>query len=221
MKKLIKFVIILLSIFVFGICFTYSYADPGTSKGFATFDEETAEEENQKLIQEQQEERINTQDKSNNNYLEKLEVEGYVMQPSFDKQIHEYTINEKIKEKKIKITAIPNDLKANVVGDGEVEINTDKIRIDVTAENGTVRTYSIKLKEQQEMEEKEYENLQNDEASEVINIDEEIIHENKELNNNYLKNDRKLVIICTTIISLIVIIVFLIKKNLNKKRNRR
>lgn len=80
---------------------------------------------------------------SNNNYLSSLKVEGYNI--SFDKEKLEYTV--KIKdEKKLDITTELEDDKALVVVEGNENLTDGSIiTVKVTAEDGSVRTYSIKI----------------------------------------------------------------------------
>ncbi len=102
---------------------------------------------------------VNRQDKeevvlSNNNSLKTLEIEGYDV--NFQKDTLEYTLYvEKFDD--LKINAIPEDEKAKVVIQGNYDLkNDDNISIIVTAENGSVKEYKIKLleknKEQQDDE---------------------------------------------------------------------
>ena len=57
------------------------YADPNSSKGFAEYDDITATQQNQEMLNEQQQEVEQNIGKSTNNYLESLEVEGYELTP--------------------------------------------------------------------------------------------------------------------------------------------
>lgn len=80
---------------------------------------------------------------SNNNYLSSLKVEGYNI--NFDKEKLEYTV--KIKdEKKLDITTELEDDKASVVVEGNENLTDGSIiTVKVIAEDGSVRTYSIKI----------------------------------------------------------------------------
>ncbi|MBR3249127.1 MAG: hypothetical protein IKF97_05915 [Clostridia bacterium] len=113
---------------------------------FADYSDEQAAEDTNKLIEEQKKEEPSI-GKSTNNYLEYLEVEGYELTPNFDKQTLEYIVREKIKSEEITIKAKTDDDKAKVEGIGTLKIEQGKeeYRIDVTAESGTVRTYIIKI----------------------------------------------------------------------------
>lgn len=77
---------IIIIFFVEDWCFVY--ADPGSSKGFAEYNDTIAEEESKKIQEEQQQEEKNNEGKSTNNYIKKIEVEGYEISPEFDKKIY-------------------------------------------------------------------------------------------------------------------------------------
>ena len=82
---------------------------------------------------------------SDNNYLSSLEIEGYKLSPSFDKNItsYELTINDDINEINVKATADNN--KAKIQGDGKKLLNNGKNKINVTviSESKDDRVYSI------------------------------------------------------------------------------
>ncbi len=117
---------------------------------FATMADYTDEQADKKLEQEQkewkqeQEEKIG---KSSNNYLKNLSVENYSITPEFDKQTINYEIKEEITDDSIEIKAETDDEKASVSGTGKITLNSgeNNIEIEVTAENGMVRTYFIKV----------------------------------------------------------------------------
>ncbi len=78
-----------------------------------------------------------------NNYLSRLSLsDGNI---TFDKNTTEYTVNVSNTLKQITVSAIAESDKAKVKGSGTVELaeGTNEIRIDVTAENGAVRSYII------------------------------------------------------------------------------
>lgn len=85
--------------------------------------------------------------KSNNTNLQNLEVEGYDLEPIFDKNVLEYTINIPNKIDEVKINATPEDKNAtlkingyNYLIDGENEAT-----ITVTAPDNTQKTYIIHI----------------------------------------------------------------------------
>lgn len=81
---------------------------------------------------------------SNNNYLEKLEVEGKELNTSFNKENDTYFIDIN-NTNTINVTAIAEDSTAKVyiTGNDKIESGNNKILISVTAENGDVRYYRI------------------------------------------------------------------------------
>lgn len=146
MKKAKKSIIIAVTLLAFAIIISNTskvMANPNSSRGFAEYDDATAEEEAKKMEEEQQFDF----EKSTDNFLESLEVEGYEITPEFDKQTLEYTIEKEVKEENISIKATPSNEKASIEGIGEIALKAgkNKYRIDVTAEFGTVRTYWITI----------------------------------------------------------------------------
>lgn len=140
MKRNIKVTIIMMFIVLL-----IAY-EPIVFASFADFTDEQADKQAQEQLKEQEKEHNVTQVKSSNNYLKNLSVNGYQIIPEFDKQTINYEIKEEIGEEYIKIDAETDDEKSSVSGIGEVQLNSgeNNIRIDVTAENGSVRTYFIK-----------------------------------------------------------------------------
>lgn len=82
---------------------------------------------------------------SKNNYLSSLEIEGYELNPSFDKDTLEYSVILEPGLEKININTIKEHSKASVKGDGEISLTegVNTIEIIVTAENGNERVYKI------------------------------------------------------------------------------
>ena len=114
---------------------------------FAEFgDEEADSQAKNELIQQQEEDQKNA-GKSSNNYLSTLSVEGYILSPEFDRQTINYEIKGEITNNTIKVNATSDDSRATVSGIGEIELQEgeNNLRIDVVAENGTTRTYFIKV----------------------------------------------------------------------------
>ena len=114
--------------------------------GFADYDDATADAEQNKELKEQEQivkENIN---KSSNNYLSELSVEGYEITPKFDKQTVDYQIRDSVTVDELKINAKLDDNRATISGDGTVKLQSgeNNLRIDVKAENGMTRTYNIK-----------------------------------------------------------------------------
>ena len=82
---------------------------------------------------------------SKNNYLKSLSVDGYELDPKFDKETLEYTIELDSTVESIKVNALVEDSKASLIGDGEKVVveGSNTIELVVTAQNGNTRTYKI------------------------------------------------------------------------------
>lgn len=184
------------------------YAIPDSSKGFAEYDEVKAEEENKEKEEEQKKEQETIIGKSTNNYLENLEVEGYELSPSFDKQTIDYVLEGEIKSKEITILATPSDERAKVEGSGKItlEANQKECRIDVIAESGTIRTYKIYLGEQTREEEKTQISSENTTLTEETSAAPE-------------ENDYRIGVILLVIVMILILILGLKKRK--SKRNKR
>lgn len=88
------------------------------------------------------------QDKrSSNNKLKNLKVEGYELNPKFDPNTEKYTINLPNTVTFIDISGSAEDDKAKVSGVGKIELKPGKneIKIAVTAENGSKKTYKLNV----------------------------------------------------------------------------
>lgn len=114
---------------------------------FADFTDEDAEEKAQEQLKEQEREHNVTEVKSSNNYLKDLSVKGYQITPEFNKQTINYEIKEEIDEEYIEIIAETDDEKASVSGIEKIQLNSgeNNLKIDVTSENGSIKTYFIKV----------------------------------------------------------------------------
>lgn len=200
MKTIYKIIITILTI---AIVFSYNYA----YASMADFTDEQADKitkQNQEEWKKEQEDRIN---KSSNNYLKSLSVENYEITPEFDKQTINYEIKKKITEDYITIIAETDDEKSSVSGTGKVTLNLgeNNLRIDVEAENGTVRTYFIKL------------NCENENAK-LVNtdstIEEDVSAEDylKEYNKIQKQNLYKKIAIILGIIIVLAIVIVIVRK---------
>lgn len=201
---------ILYIIIIFSLCIgvnkVYSVErDPNSSKGFATFDDQAAAEDARRTIENDvahQNVTNNTNNKSNNNYLASLQIEGYKLVPDFSKEIMEYYLDKEINSDTININAVPDDSKATVIGTGKIKVNfeDESCRVEVTAESGTVRTYVIHLKT--------YEDVQK-----ITDVNGKNISESNKTYLNIL-----LAIILFLIIILVFVVIF-IKKKKGKIKN--
>ena len=84
---------------------------------------------------------------SSDNNLKSLGVEGFEISPAFDKKTLEYTSLVTATTTKIKINGEVNDKTAKVsgLGDADVKEGLNEFNIVVTAENGTTKTYVLKV----------------------------------------------------------------------------
>lgn len=215
-KFTIFVIVVFLIVFISG---TQVWADPNGNKGMFALTDEQADQKAQEQIKEQEEHKV-TEVKSSDNYLSSLSVEGYTLTPEFDKQTLEYTIQEECNSKELNIKTTTSNEKAIVNGNGIVKIEEGKneYRIDVTAENGSVRTYSVKLKA---MDNKtiEQDDLQNTKTiATAAQIENEDI--NQEANTENKTSNMTLYIIIGIAIVLIVMLVLSRKKAKNRKRRK-
>jgi len=84
-------------------------------------------------------------EKSKNNKLKSLSVDGYEISPKFDKDVNEYTVNVPSTVEKIVIKAAKADSYASIEGDGEktVEEGVNTFEIIVTSETGVSNSYKL------------------------------------------------------------------------------
>ena len=82
---------------------------------------------------------------SKNNYLKNLIVDGYELNPKFNKETLEYEVELEPGTEKINVSAVKEDWRARIKGTGEIGVTEgiNTINIVVTAENGNERTYKI------------------------------------------------------------------------------
>lgn len=163
-KKIFTFVIIfLLVVGIYSIVYSADkFVDipvPPNSAGKADFTSEEGEEEAKKYEENKIKEEQNSSntiqekvEKSGNNYLKNLSVEGYKLEPEFNMQQDNYVVyvNDKSKLKELNIIAEQDDKKAKVEGAGVVEITPEQqyINVNVIAENGNLKVYTIKIENQ-------------------------------------------------------------------------
>ncbi len=80
-----------------------------------------------------------------NNYLDSLNVEGVDLIPSFDKDTDTYIVDLEPGTTSVNVSAEKANRYASVSGTGEIEVKegSNEIKVIVTAENGSKRTYTI------------------------------------------------------------------------------
>lgn len=88
---------------------------------------------------------VNPREKSTNNNLKSLSVEGYTLSPEFNKDTLEYTVELDASVEKIKVNAEKADSYASLSGGGEIAVSEgdNRIEIKVTSETGKEKTYVI------------------------------------------------------------------------------
>lgn len=88
---------------------------------------------------------VKPREKSTNNNLKSLSVDGYSISPSFNKNTLEYTVNLESNVEKIKINATKEDGYASLSGTGEKEVQegNNKFEIIVTSETGKSKVYTL------------------------------------------------------------------------------
>ena len=81
-----------------------------------------------------------------NNYLKSLSIDGYTLEPAFNKDTLEYSLNLLPGTENINISASVEESTSSVKGVGEINVSEgiNTINVVVTAENGNERTYVIK-----------------------------------------------------------------------------
>ncbi len=84
-------------------------------------------------------------EKSTNNNLKSLGIEGYQISPGFSKDTLNYTVELPSEVTKIQVNAAKEDGYASISGGGEVAVaeGDNKIEITVTSETGKSKTYTI------------------------------------------------------------------------------
>lgn len=151
--------------------------------------------------------------KSTNNYLSKLEIEGYEI--DFNKDTLEYSIKVSSDVETLDITAVAEDSSArvNIYGNSNFKEGENKVTVVVTAEDGSERTYTITVDKEvkkevvkEETKEEENGNSQLEKTIIIILIilviigllylifkkdDEEDIIVTSNKNNNNNKNSKK------------------------------
>jgi len=84
---------------------------------------------------------------SKDNYLKKLSITGFELQPAFNKDTLSYSVVVPEDTKNVTVVATKNDNKASVHGDGQVDVNlgSNIITVTVKAQNGSEREYKINV----------------------------------------------------------------------------
>lgn len=85
------------------------------------------------------------EEKSSNKALSSLSIEGVELTPKFDKETTQYTVKveDDVKELKINAKAADSKAKVSIEGNKDLKEGDNVIKIKVTAEDSTTRTYFI------------------------------------------------------------------------------
>ena len=88
---------------------------------------------------------VKPREKSTNNNLKSLSVEGYTLSPEFNADTLEYTVELEASVEKIMVNAEKADSYASISGGGEIAVSEgdNRIEIKVTSETGKEKVYVI------------------------------------------------------------------------------
>ena len=151
-------------------------------------------------INEKKNEQNTDSNKSSNNYLSKLDVKGYIL--DFYKRTNEYDLEIEEGVNSLLIETELEDKKATleIVGADDLKNNNYKVKVNVKAENGSIRTY-------------------------IINVSYLKDHKQKKLTSTLIVdkikkiyNDYKLYILVGGIVLLLIILISIIVNKVNDKK---
>lgn len=122
-----------------------------------------------------------TQTKSNNANLSGLSINGYDLSPSFNPNTTSYKLTVPNNVKNVTVNATAQDSKSNISisGTSSLSVGKNNVIVEVTAEDGTKKTYIIEVTRNKE------ENKNNDNKTTPTNPSKD---DTKKSDNNYLKN---------------------------------
>ncbi len=146
--------------------------------------------------------------KSDNNYLQEIILSNGSL--DFNKNILDYNVTVENEVDELEINVKTEDSKALVVGNGiyKIEVGSNLIKLDVTAENGNIKEYTFNV-------------LRKENDKEDIAWDESQDNEFKENNGNINLNLTKyLVIALGASVLLIILGVLWFKKNKKENSNK-
>ena len=91
--------------------------------------------------------------KSNNNNLNELSVSNVTLNPAFNSSITSYNSTVDYDISKVTVDATKADSKATISGLGsyDLKVGTNAIKVDVKAEDGSVKTYTITITRKEEV----------------------------------------------------------------------
>lgn len=137
--------------------------------------------------------------KSNNANIESITISKYEL--DFDKEKLEYDLEVDSETNKLNIDVVPEDTRSNIliIGAEDLTLYGGKVKIQVTAEDGTKKEYSINVTKKKE---------------EIVEKDKKSIKEKIE---DKIRENRIIGFIITGVILIIVIILIIIGSSNNKK----
>ncbi len=89
--------------------------------------------------------------KSDNSYLETLEIEGYKLKFRTMNNDYNLTVKEDVNSLKIKATTMNSKAKYKITGADNLKNNNNEVKIEVTAEDGSKNIYTIKVDYEKEV----------------------------------------------------------------------
>ena len=128
----------------------------------------TAENGNQRIYK-----IIVNRKQSENNYLLNLSTNHGTLQPEFNKEITDYTVEVENEITTINVSATREDLLSTISGTGEyaIKVGENSIIISVIAENGSVRNYNLNVIRKLNSN-KNLAKIENSENAEVVKVDD-------------------------------------------------
>ena len=127
-----------------------------------------------------------TSKKDSDATLKKLSVSGYTLSPTFKSNINTYSMKVKNNVTSLDVTAIPNSSKAKVSISGNTgwKEGNNVVTIKVTAEDGTVNTYTVNVNR----EAKNNDSEKKEEKSNDSYLKSLIINSSHDIDNKFDKN---------------------------------
>ena len=121
-------------------------------EGYVSADYVTTTKPEVKKEEEKKEEEEKQEEKSSNANLKSLSIEGQKLTPDFSKDVTSYTLNVDKDIEKLEINAEAEDTKASVqiAGNESLKQGENIVTVSVSAEDGTVKIYEIKVEKGKE-----------------------------------------------------------------------
>lgn len=130
---------------------TFTVTCKSNSTGIINFtlsgDVTSADGKNTKVSASKSVQVVPPREKSNNNFLKSLSVEGFELSPVFDKNTLEYSVTVPSTTNTIKINAEKENGYANITGTGEFEVTdgVNNFEIKCTSETGVEKVYLLSV----------------------------------------------------------------------------